>query len=234
MKNVFLYFLFLLIACNHKEGHATRQKGASAALPASSKEGLPLPDDTSYTTYTTFKQAVQADKNKLKENTPDSISNYLYTRLNKDIYAYWKGTPWDFNGTSRQPGVGTIACGYFVTNTLSDLGFNIQRIKLAQVVSSEMIKTLCVGIRRFAQFDQLRTYLAQQPDNSVYIIGLDFHTGYILKDASGSYFMHANYIGRVGVVKERIEDAKALRDNKSFMIGSLTANTARLQQWVRE
>lgn len=228
MKYIPYILLFTLIACKQGESKALTPKTAPKTAATTVKESIPTVD------YTSFKQAVLLHKGELKTATPDSIAAYLYTLLNKDIYGYWKGRPWDFNGRTQNPAEGAIACGYFVTNTLSDLGFKIQRTKLAQVVSSEMIKTLCVGIKSFSQLEQLRNYLAQQPDHSVYIIGLDFHTGYILKDASGTYFMHSNYINRSGVTKERIEESAALAHSKSFMIGSLSANTARLKQWVND
>ena len=39
----------------------------------------------------------------------------------------WMGTPWDFYGTTQQPGRGKIACGYFVTTVLRDAGVRLRR-----------------------------------------------------------------------------------------------------------
>jgi hypothetical protein len=141
---------------------------------------------------------------------------------------------WNFNGDTQKPGEGRIACGYFVANTLADLGFKIQRTKLAQAVSSEMINTLCTDIHRFAAFEKLQKYLSVQPCQSVYIIGLDFHIGYILKDSSGLYFLHSIYIYNEGVLKEKVEESLALKSNKTFMIGSLTGNVKLLRDWASE
>jgi hypothetical protein len=80
----------------------------------------------------------------------------------------------------------------------------------------------------------LNGYLAKQPINSIFIIGLDFHTGYIIKTATNCYFFHFNYIRKQGVVKEKIDESQALSANKFFMIGSLTANKDLLRKWVED
>ena len=182
--------------------------------------------------YTEFKKGVNNNKNLLINHPTKDIRNYLFKLVNEDIYNYWAGTPWDFYGTTRQPKTGTIACGYFVTNTLTDLGFRIDRMGLANAPSSDMIKKLCVGIRSFYSLDKLNGYLAKQPVNAVFIIGLDFHTGYVVKTAAGCYFFHSNYIKKQGVIKEKISASQALSTNKFFMIGSLTANENLLRKWV--
>jgi hypothetical protein len=219
-----LILIFLVLnSCysgNHKSETAKNNSTATAVVER--------PD------YDTFKSTVKEYKSSLNGHSHKEISDYLFTLLNDDIYFYWKGTPWDFNGYTQKPNEGSIACGYFVTNTLSDLGFKIQRVKLAQVVSSQMINTLCGDVRRFAQFDKLQKYLSEQPDQSVYIIGLDYHTGYILKDSADFYFLHSNYINAEGVVKEKIESSRALLYNRTFMIGSLSSNEKLLKDWVDE
>jgi hypothetical protein len=185
--------------------------------------------------YETFKSSIRKKKSDLVgNNSSQDASDYLYNLLNNDIYFYWKGTPWDFNGDTQKPGEGSIACGYFVTNTLVDLGFKIQRLKLAQAVSSEMINTLCTDIHRFTAFEKLQKYLIGQQGQGVFIIGLDFHTGYILKDSLGSYFLHSNYIYGEGVVKEKTGESPALKNNKTFMIGSLSGNKEILKKWLHE
>ena len=182
--------------------------------------------------YNEFKKSVNDHKSLLINHPAKDIRNYLFKLIDEDIYNYWVGTPWDFYGTTRQPKVGSIACGYFVTNTLTDLGFKIDRVGLAEGVSSAMIKKLCVGIHSFYSLNKLNSYLAKQPVNAVFLIGLDFHTGYVVKTAAGCYFFHSNYIKKQGIIKEKIEASQALSTNKFFMIGSLTANENLLRKWV--
>jgi hypothetical protein len=182
--------------------------------------------------YNQFKTGVNTNKNLLSKHPTKDISNYLFKLIDEDIYNYWVGTPWEFYGTTQQPKSGNIACGYFVTNTLTDLGFKINRVGLAEVRSGDMIKKLCVGIESFNSLNKLNGYLAKQPVNSVFIIGLDFHTGYIVKTANNCYFLHSSYIKKEGVVREKIGTSQVLSTNKFFMIGSLTANENLLRKWV--
>jgi len=184
--------------------------------------------------YNDFKKNVNVSKNLLIKHPTKDIRNYLFKLIDEDIYNYWVGTPWAFYGTTRQPKVGSIACGYFVTNTLTDLGFQIDRVGLAEVASGVMIKKLCVGIHSFYSLNKLNSYLAKQPVNAVFIIGLDFHTGYVVKTAAGCYFFHSNYIKKEGVIREKINASQALSTNKFFMIGSLTANEDLLRKWVSD
>ena len=182
--------------------------------------------------YIEFKKSVNNNKCLLINHPTKKIGNYLFKLIDEDIYDYWAGTPWEFHGATQQPKTGSIACGYFVTTTLTDLGFKIDRVGLAEVRSGDMIKKLCVGIRSFNSLSKLDSYLAKQPVNSVFIIGLDFHTGYVVKTATGCYFFHSSYINKEGVVREKIDASRALSTNKFFMIGSLTANENLLRKWV--
>lgn len=188
--------------------------------------------DTSKFDYNKFKVNVNKHKNLLIKHPTKDIRTFLFKLIEKDIYNYWAGTPWDFYGKTQQPHTGSIACGYFVTNTLTDLGFKIDRVGLAEVASGIMIKKLCVGIKSFHSLKKLNSYLADQPVNSIFIIGLDFHTGYIIKTSTNCYFFHSNYIKKEGVIREKVDTSKVLSTNKFFMIGSLTANNDLLRKWV--
>lgn len=79
--------------------------------------------------------------------------DYLISRMTEEIFPSWYGTKWDFNGTTRIPQEGRIACGYFITNILTDVGFNIPRVKWAQSASEVFIKKLSFGnINRFYNY----------------------------------------------------------------------------------
>ncbi|MBI1307471.1 MAG: hypothetical protein GC181_12790 [Bacteroidetes bacterium] len=181
--------------------------------------------------YPTFKDSILHFQKNSADSSDSVVSEFLFHRLNLDIPGYWSGTKWDFNGMTRTPGKGKIACGYFITNTLVDLGFTLERIKLAQSASSVLIKELCVDIKHYSKIENLQNYLKTQPVNSAFIVGLDFHTGYILKDESGTWFMHSNYINQSGVIKEEISQSVALKQSKTFMLGNLLANAKLIEKW---
>lgn len=157
----------------------------------------------------------------INKKTAEEKKSYLFKFINYDVPNYWMGTPWSFNGTSREPQKSTIACGYFVTNTLTDFGFDINRTYLAQQASSVMIKKLCKNIKYFSSREDLEKYILSANKNQVYIVGLDFHTGFITRDNKDTYFIHSNYIKNKGVVKELTQASQALNASKTFMIGTL-------------
>lgn len=169
--------------------------------------------------YTELKEELKSFKGDVGEK-----QERFFTFINTDVPNYWIGTKWDFNGTTRTPQNGTIACGYFVTTVLDDFGIKLKRIQLAQQVSSLMITTLCEpkSIKRFSKIEQVETYLNGRNDHEIFIVGLDFHTGFIIKDKAKLYFLHSNYIQKEGVVKEEIRNSRALLSSKSFMIGSVS------------
>lgn len=68
---------------------------------------------------------------------------------------------------------------------------------------------------------------------AVYIIGLDFHTGIIVTDETGNWFIHSNYIKRQGVVKEAVLTSAALRTSRTRWIVSLTSSKAAMNNWLR-
>ncbi len=84
-----------------------------------------------------------------------SSRDFLYDKLLNGIFPAWYGTEWHFQGITDKPKTGEfpitaqskvdtnrIACGYFITRILSDLGFKIKVYKLAQQPATLMIKNL--------------------------------------------------------------------------------------------
>lgn len=179
--------------------------------------------------YKDFLEKVTVKKKKVED-----VENYFFDLIHNKVPSYWIGTKWDFNGTTLKPQVGKIACGYFITNNLYNLGFKINRFKLAQEPSSYLIKELCASstIKHFASIEKLHNYLGSELENDVFIVGLDFHTGFITKEGNEYYFIHSDYINKEGVKKEKTLKSKALNASNSFMIGSLMQNKELLENWV--
>lgn len=155
-----------------------------------------------------------------RKNNSEKVK-YFFTYINYDVPYYWKGTPWSFNGTSSEPQKESVACGYFVTNVLKNYGFNIKANYLAQQASSVMIKELCTDVKHFSKVSDVEKYILSKDKNQVYIVGLDFHTGFITRENKDTYFIHSNYIKNQGPVKEKTKESKALNYSKSFMIGQI-------------
>ena len=172
----------------------------------------------------------QANKSQTLEEARKQLTEYLY----QDVFNHWYATKWSFEGHTETPKQGTIACGYFVSTTLRDVGFNLNRYKLAQKSPEEEAKSIACGttIEKLQNVtkQELKKYFLKQKDG-IYFIGLDFHVGYIYKNNQEVHFIHSNYIDNKGVMKETIENSKAIVSSKYF-IASITHNDNLIKKWL--
>lgn len=154
----------------------------------------------------------------------DETRAYLTNIIANNIFNQWYGTKWDFNGTTRTPQKGEIACGYFVTTVLVDVGFKIPRIKWAQSASEVFIKKMSPNnLKRFTDrpLSEVKKYLFAA-GNGLYLVGLDNHVGFVLVDGKSISFIHSNYyFPEVGVMKEDISTKNPLKDSHYRIFGKL-------------
>ena len=178
------------------------------------------------TTYSSSDSAEQ--KNVIRQ-----AQAYLTTIITDSLFSYWYGTPWNFNGTTKIPKQGNIACGFFVTGILSDAGFQIPRVKWAQSASEPVIVKIASNIQRFRNqpMSKLIDYLNKQGDG-LYIVGLDCHVGFISKSGNTFRFIHSSYYRpEIGVMAEPLEGHNPLNDSKYRIIGKLLG-VEMTQNWI--
>ena len=160
---------------------------------------------------------------------------YISDTIHHRLMPHWIGTPWDFHGTSEVPGEGEIACGYFITTLLRDAGFRIQRYRLAQQGAEIIVKKLVSGenIRRYS-WASLNDFVSEIGDwgAGVYVVGLDFHVGFVINDGRGIYFAHSSYIHPAQVVCEPARESAALRRTEYRIAGRLTSDTLLIKRWI--
>ena len=144
-----------------------------------------LVEDTS---YPSLKQAILKTRSRTNRHyiSEDSLSR-LFTKLLVDkIIPHWLTTPWSFIGHTSIPRQGEIACGYFVSTTLRDVGVNLNRYKFAQQLPINEAKTISLGkplleiynTNPASRIQALKDTLSE----GIYFIGFDqSHVGYILK-----------------------------------------------------
>jgi len=118
--------------------------------------------------------------------------------LDEAAFPAWKGTPWEFYGTSTTPREGTIACGYFVTTVFEQAGFKIERVYLAQQASAVLVNTFARGskvewLRPTDNADALKQTRARFADGLV-VIGFDYHVGFLRLDGERAEFCHSSYL----------------------------------------
>jgi hypothetical protein len=143
----------------------------------------------------------------------------------KRVLPFWYGTRYSFYGQTHMPGEGKIACGYFVTTVLEDLGVALDRNGLAQMASEEMIKKLVSeqNIKRFSGYE-LSDFVAQvkAKGQGLYVVGLDTHTGFILNDGQQIRFIHASGRFPFAVVNENAYTSINLQKSRYRIIGHLS------------
>ena len=160
----------------------------------------------------------------------------LVSFVRDDLAPFWYGTPWAFNGTTEVPRSGAIACGYFVTTMLRDVGVTLNRVRLAQQASEKIIKTL-VGpksIRRFSNAS-LETFLdaVREWGDGLYIVGLDIHVGFIVNEGGNVRFIHSSYVGPLCVVDENAAGSQILASSSYRVFGKLTGDDRFMLAWLR-
>jgi len=159
-----------------------------------------------------------------KEKILEKANLQLQRLIVEDLAPPWYGTHWDFNGTTQEPGKGNIACGYFVTTLLRDVGVNLERIKLAQQASENIIKSLVLpsSIHRFSN-KPIVDFLSdvKKFGLGIYLVGLDQHVGFISVEDDGIYFIHSSYLNPYAVVREVASESTILVNSKYRVVGKL-------------
>lgn len=150
----------------------------------------------------------------------------------------WLGTPWDFNGTCQTPGSGEIACGYFVSTILRDAGFRVERFRLAQQPSQNIIGTFLprkemhiTAGQPYSEFISETT--ARGP--GIKIVGLDKHVAFLVIPSTlpaSPRFIHSSGGTPKCVVDEDRENATALRNSRYRVVGNLTRNDQVIHRWL--
>jgi len=191
--------------------------------------------------YQKLKRQIARDRNQIKNR--DDLSEerkwtlaekYMSKTLVDSIFPYWLGTKWDFNGYTEKPRVGEVACGYFVSTTLRDLGISLNRFRVAQKGAADIVKELCdpESIESISSLEKLVDFLETIREEEILVVGLDFHVGFIFKKQEHYYFAHSNYINQKGVEIELLQNSTALRNTNLYVVGSLTQNKKILRDWL--
>lgn len=148
---------------------------------------------------------------------------------------FWYGTRWDFNGITETPGEGRVACGYFVSTMMKHAGLGVERVRMAQQASENIIRTLTGAPHLYkghglsiADFVTLVRGLG--PGLSV--VGLDKHVGLLWHDGAEVWFLHST-VAEVGeVIKERALDSRTLASSKYRIVGAITDDARLLEAWL--
>lgn len=155
--------------------------------------------------------------------------------LTGSLFPAWDGTPWAFYGTTQEPGTGEIACGYYVSTTLRDAGFEVERVAMAQQPAENIIKTLVPStqIRRYRTGDVRAVVAGVAADGpGLYVVGLDFHVGYLWNDGADVRMCHSSWLGQGGVVCEDAASSPAMVSGY-HVVGKLMSDDM-VERWLAE
>jgi len=182
--------------------------------------------NSSFTQTETYSQIREEIKRQLyryrtqPEVSKDSIRTYLLNQFENKVYPHWVGTKWAYEGHTNTPGTDKeIACGYFVSTTLKHMHFQWNRYELAKMYSLNIVEKTCQDLKTYTDKTNLIKKVLSAPDN-LYIIGLDSHVGFILKTNKMVWFVHSNYYGAQGPIKELASVSPALNDSQTYYLGT--------------
>lgn len=181
---------------------------------------------------TALAQKLTADS-ATRKHLLDSARTILFEALADRLLPAWYGTPWHFNGMTRVPGQGTIACGYFVNTVLLDAGFELPRIRWSQLAAEPVILKLAPKAKRFRDktVADVEKWLGEQGDG-LYTVGLDSHVGFITRRSGTSRFVHSNYYHReIGVMSEPLDGENPFAHSRYRIIGKLLDDTM-MEAWL--
>jgi hypothetical protein len=178
-----------------------------------------------------YQRASAAERIVLIDEARTVITRSIYD----DLVPAWYGTAWDFNGTSETPQQGKIACGYFVSTVLRDAGYKVERVRLAQQASENIILSLTTDsfvkrFRRVAIGDFVDAVKEWGP--GIYIVGLDIHVGFIVNTGDEVYFIHSSYVEPYTVVREKAIESRILAGSNYRVLGKVFADDRLISNWL--
>ena len=133
------------------------------------------------------------------------------------------------------PQEGKIACGYFVSTVLRDAGWRVERARLAQQASENIILSLTNDpyikrFRRAAIGDFVNAIKEWGP--GIYVVGLDVHTGFIVNTGGEVYFIHSSYVEPYSVVREKASESRILAASNYRVLGRVSADDLFIEKWL--
>jgi hypothetical protein len=167
----------------------------------------------------------------------DQVKSAFTNQLVDKIIPHWYGTPWSFGGHTAIPNEGKIACGYFISTTLRDMGVNLNRYRLAQKSPVDEAKMISCGtaINKVTQDTPEKAFeeIDRLTEEGLYFIGFDAgHVGYLLKREGRLLLIHSNYLAPVSVCMEPLQESRVFKRFTTFHLVAISHNDILLQRWL--
>ncbi len=151
------------------------------------------------------------------------------------LIAFWIGTRWALGAPqTTTPQQGKVNCGTFVGRILHDAGFKVHVKKLQRQPSQLIIKSF-VGGKRVRKFSgaTMKRFLAsvRQMGSGLFIIGLDFHVGFLLQTEDDLRFIHASFETET-VINEEAATAMPITSSGYRVVGKILS-PENIRSWLR-
>lgn len=235
--------IFLLISLGGSVWWAWKSYASDIFEVIIKRENKPEPDAERYATLISELDRWRGDLRKTyaKSRTVEEKAaverdaRVILELVMPEMMRCWMGTPYDFNGTAEKPGGGKVACGYFVSTVIRDTGFCVDRFKLAQQPSGNILRTFLKSENCLLKVGQdLESYVKwlEGMEPGVYLIGLDSHVGFIVNGKNGVRLYHSSGWQKRGVVNEAGNKAVVLRHSNWRMTGGFTNSSAVIRTWL--
>ena len=180
-------------------------------------------------------QYLSATTNNQKQQILNQGSALLEDTLPR-MMRCWLGHAYDFHGTATVPGEGKIACGYYVSTIMKHAGFKINRIKVAQQPSQNIIRTF-VDHKGNYEIKVSTAYPKYIEDittkyEGINIVGLDTHVAFIVIKDGEMRYIHSSGGSARSVVDQGINNAHSLKKSNYRVISNLSRNPDVIQKWI--
>jgi hypothetical protein len=183
--------------------------------------------------YPAVLSRLQAERAALlgRQASREEARAHLMRSIEAELLPRWVGTDWEFYGTTDTPQSGAIACGHFVGTVLRDAGFQLDRLAVGRL-PSELIVDLFAEPSHKRRFrgqtsEEVAAQLRELPEG-LYVVGLDFHVGLLVRAGEGLAFCNASpYAGVI------CEDPAESPDfvSKYRVVGPLLTDAA-VDRWM--
>lgn len=174
--------------------------------------------------------------NNSRDKDVEADAHALLLASVEELSGYWLGTRWALGAPqTTQPQIGKVNCGTFVGRILNDAGFRVHVKKLQRQPSQLIIKSF-VGGKRVRKFSRasMKKFLAavREMGPGLYIIGLDFHVGFLLQTEDDLRFIHASFETET-VVNESAAEANPIKSSQYRVVGKILS-TGNIRSWLGE
>ncbi len=165
--------------------------------------------------------------------------SFTETCLQYVLFPLWSGGEWDFNGYSKYPQSGNIACGWFLQRIMEGVGFNIvssKSLHLSQAASDEEVWSYSgVYSENLKDWDGLKKYV-EDNGYGIHIVGMSAGWGHVLflrYDPNGAMvFCHAG--PSPGGARATYDDAESYVNDfmQPYIIHAARMNQDMITKWL--